>query len=263
MPSQTITIPQHKHYAKEFSICTLVNNPGEYELMKESFIKNGFTEHCEFLIADNISRNNFNPYQALRRFMQEATGRYLVVVHQDVRCIDSCEKLLAKLQALQTQDNSWAVCGNAGGNGYKDFSFSIKNKGKIKKSDKLPARVTSLDENFLIIRSDCGLAISADIEFFHFYGTDLCLLADILGFTCYVIDFMVNHLSAGNLADMEMHKPAFVAKYGRKLRNRFIQTSCTTFYLGRSTESNKRYNSGPAFFWVKALQRMSNLFGKK
>lgn len=262
MSEGSYVIPAEKSYDRLFSICAIVNSWEEYELMKQSFLDKEFSENCEYLVADNTSKNNFDAYTAIRRFLQHAAGRYIIIVHQDVRCIDTAEKLSASLKSLNNKDPLWAICGNAGGNGYKNFIFYLENNGKLKKSAGLPARVTSLDENLLIIKSDAHLTLSADIQSFHFYGTDLCIIADLLGYHCYVIDFMVKHLSGGNLEQMEAFRPAFVESYGKKLRNRFIQTTCTKFYLSDSPSNNAFMNSSFVFFWVKAAQRFSNIFKK-
>ena len=262
MADGPLIIPAEKKYERLFSICTIVNNWDEYGLMKESFINKGFSADCEYLVADNSDKNNFDAYSAIRRFLQDAAGQYVIIVHQDVRCIDSAEQLLGVLNNLEEVDRRWAICGNAGGNGYKNFIFNIENKGEIKKSKGLPALVTSLDENLLIIKSNCHLTLSADLRSFHFYGTDLCIIADFLGYKCYVIDFMVAHLSAGNLEQMDAYQPAFINTYGRKFRDRFIQTTCTKFYLSDSPSKNSILNSPFIFFWVKAAQRFSNLIRK-
>jgi hypothetical protein len=255
-------IELEKKYEKAFSICTLVTNNDEYQLMKESFVQQGFDEGCEYLVADNIGVNKFNAYQAIRRFLKEAAGEYIIIVHQDVRCNDDIVKLKTILEKLQQKDKNWAICGNAGAGGYKQLYYHLDNNGDIKKSKNLPARVYSLDENLLIIKNSAGLTISSDLENFHLYGTDLCIIADFLGYSCYVIDFMVTHLSKGNLGQLEKYVPGFIEAYSHKLRERFVQTTCTKFYIGGSKISNNVINSAPVFFWVKAWQRLRNNFSK-
>ncbi len=245
-----------------YSICTIVTSLDEYAVMKKSFEDCRFTDGCEYIIADNTQGNSFDAYHAISRFMRESRGKYLVVVHQDVRCIDSKEQLTGCLDKLSALDTRWAVCGNSGAKGYHQDILYINNAGKIVEHANLPTRVHSLDENLLIIRNDTGMTISSDLTGFHLYGTDLCLIADFLGYTSYVIPFMVKHLSHGNLKDLNKHIAQFTAGYGRKLRSRYIQTTCTRFYLSSSPGKNKFYNSSFVFFFVKALKRL-NLFGKR
>ena len=54
----------------------------------------------------------------------------------------------------------------------------------------LPAKVHTVDENFIVVRRATNLSLSHDLDGFHLYGTDLCVIADILGGNCYVIDFI-------------------------------------------------------------------------
>lgn len=251
-------ITAHKQFKKQFSICCIVTNLVEYETMKNSFILSGFDSNTEFLVADNIGNNNFDAYEAINIFLDNAAGEYVLITHQDVRCIDDHLKLLNCLLTVNTLDPNWAVCGNAGGIGYKKMAYCISENGTLRKSKNLPSKVFTLDENLLIINNKYRLALSNDINSFHFYGTDLCLLANYLGYNTYVIDFLVNHLSSGNLKDMENHKPIFIEKYGNKLRSRFVQTSCTNFYIGNNKFKNKLYNSKFIFFFIKAFQRIKN-----
>ena len=152
------------------------------------------------------------------------------------------------INSLEKADPFWAICGNAGAGGYHNFFYNLENNARIRKSKTLPAKVNSLDENLLIIKADSQLTISADINSFHLYGTDLCIIADFLGYNAYVVDFMVKHLSLGNVKELEEYKPDFLVKYGNKLRKRFIQTTCTKFYLSSSGLRNSFYNSRFIFF---------------
>jgi hypothetical protein len=243
-------------YPYTFSICTIVNNTAEYALMKNSFEEKGFVDDCEYIVADNSLSNQFDAYKAISYFLKLAKGAFIIIVHQDVRLIDDIEKLKNCLAHLENKDNKWAICGNAGALGYKQMFYYIDNDSEIRKTDYLPKQVFSLDENLLILNSNRQIAISADLSSFHFYGTDLCLVADFLGYTSYVIPFMVKHLSKGNLTDLASKQHFFVKQYARKFRARFIQTTCTKFYLSNSEAKNWFYNSKLVFFFLKPYQRL-------
>ena len=260
MPDGFTKIRPEKEYIFRFCICTIVTDEAAYKLMKQSFEACGFTDNCQYLIADNIGKNRFDAYQAIRRFLQDSAGEYTIIIHQDVRCEDNTDVLNSCLQNLNENHSDWAVCGNAGGIDYKKIIYHLNMNGNVRKSPGLPSRVFTLDENLLIIKTGMLLSLSANIKHFHFYGTDICIIADMLGYQTYVIPFMVKHLSMGNLNDMELQKHGFVKGYGYKLRSRFIQTSCTNFYLGKSPIENHFLNSKPIFFWVKAMTRVKNLF---
>ncbi|MDP9229942.1 MAG: hypothetical protein M3O67_04610 [Bacteroidota bacterium] len=247
------------NYSFLFSICSIITDRKEYLLMKQSFEDSGFTGDCEFIMADNTGGNHFNAYEAILRFIQESQATYIVLVHQDIRCIDSKAQLLKCLNDLTITDNKWAVCGNAGCKGYHQDIIHINNAGTIIKSENLPTRVYSLDENLLIINKASGISISSNLSGFHLYGTDLCIIADFLGYTCYVIPFMVKHLSHGNLKDLDKHIKSFTNSYGKKIRSRYIQTTCTRFYLSNSVFKNKFYNFPLIFFFIKAIQRIKLL----
>lgn len=245
-----------------FSICSIITNWEEYSLMRQSFDACGFSDNCEYIIADNTKGNHFDAYQAISRFIRESNGKYLMIVHQDVRCIDNRSQLEKCLYDLSQLDSKWALCGNAGVIGYHQDVLHINNNEKIIRHTNLPARVNSLDENLLIVNKSNPIVISSDIGGFHLYGTDLCIVADFVGYSSYVIPFMVKHLSNGNLKDLDKYVSRFINAYGSKIRSRFIQTTCTKFYLSNSVLKNKIYNFSPVFFFVKAAERMK-LLGKR
>ncbi len=250
-----------------FSICTIVTKMDEYDLMKKSFEEAGFQDQCEYIIADNTSGNNFDAYRAIRGFLRDARGEFVIIVHQDVRCIDTHTHFEACLDQLDKMDPSWAVCGNSGANGYHRYLLHINNNGRIMKHGGLPARVNSLDENMLVIKRNSGVNVSADLKGFHLYGTDICLVAGFMGYTCYVIPFLVKHLSLGNLRDLATYRASFVEQYGKKFPGGYIQTTCTKFYLGDSPGGNRFYNSPVVFFFIKTYERLKfglhQLMGRK
>jgi len=241
--------------AIEFSICTLVTDHEEYKLMRSSFETRGFDIACEYIIADNSNGNEFDAYQAISAFLKKAKGKFIVLVHQDVRAIDDRKKLLEALSELEAKDPSWAICGNAGSMGYHESAIYIQYESHKETTEGLPMQVRSLDENFLVIRSASNLTISADLKGFHLYGTDLCIIAKFLGYTSYVIPYMVMHLSKGNIKALKEYVPEFLEQYGRKTDLGYIQTTCTQFYLSNSSSKNKLLNSGLFFFIVKQFKR--------
>jgi hypothetical protein len=259
MSASHVLIQPDPAYSFEFSICTIVNNQEEYQEMKQSFRQCGFEDECEYLVADNTVENKFDAYQAIAAFMKQASGRFLIIVHQDVRCIDTKAQLKQCLKNLTTKDSKWAICGNAGAYGYHARIMHLTNIDKVLKYSNLPAQVDSLDENLLVINRVSNLTISADLTGYHLYGTDLCLIADFLGYTSYVIPFMVNHLSTGNLKALDAYIPAFRAAYGRKLRSRYIETTCTKFYLSNGVTQNKMYNTAGVFGVVKVVERLRQI----
>ncbi len=258
-----LTIPIQKdatYHTLDFSICTIVNDMEEYEVMKNTFVEKGFTDSCEYIIADNCNGNQFDAYQAISHFLKIAKGEYLIVVHQDVRLIDDRSKLNFCLTDLQEKDSNWAICGNASVIGYYEPILHITHETHADFAEGLPKKVKSLDENLLIIKASSNITISANLRGFHLYGTDLCILANMLGYNSYVIEFMVLHLSKGNVTSLKQQQHEFVEKYGEKMKIGYIRTTCTQLFLSNSGFKNKILNSSPIFSLIKLSFRLSFLF---
>jgi hypothetical protein len=243
----------------EFSICTIVNNMDEYNIMQQSFEAKGFLNNCEYIIADNTNTNNYNAYEAISLFLKRAQGRFLIIVHQDVRCLDERAVLEKCIANLEQKDSNWAICGNAGAKGYHEDVVYISYENGREIYTNLPQKVSSLDENFMVIKSSSNVTISADLKGFHLYGTDICIIANVLGYTCYIIPFMVEHLSKGNLKSLSAYKGSFIKSYGKKLNIGFVQTTCTSFFLSNKPWKNKLLNTPFFFFIMKQIERYPQL----
>jgi len=250
-----------------FSFCTLVTRMQEYRDMVDAFVANGFTEaDCEFLYVDNSVENRFDAFAAYNRFLLEAKGRYVVLCHQDIlpngRHRAHLESMLADLTRL---DPNWAVCGNAGGTESGDYAMHISHPGgeDLDFGGPAPVRVMSLDENFILVRREANLALSHDLSGFHWYGSDLCIMADILGWHCYAIDFNVLHKSRGNVNDdFKERGRQLRRKYSRAFRPRwqhvvthqpvYISSSpIRTFFFRALNSARVRAID----FWRKSLMR--------
>jgi hypothetical protein len=118
-----------------------------------------------------------------------------------------------------------------------------------------PARVASVDENFIVVKGGTRFGFSADLDGFHFYGADLCTQARIAGHTSYVIDFHLTHLSAGKAgAAFATAREAFTAKWARALEPTLIQTTCAVTAL----------NPNPALGELQALTaRLASAIGRR
>ena len=251
-----------QEFPLKFSVCTIVNDRTEYDIMQKIFEEKGFTDGCEYMIADNTETNNFDAFQSISSFLKNAKGEYIIIVHQDIRLIDDRNKLEFCLQELTEKDSKWAICGNAGAKGYHQSVLHIAHKNHTELSKDLPVKVNSLDENFLVIRAASNITISPDLKGFHLYGTDLCIIARFLGYTCYVIEFLMLHLSEGNISSLKEHEKDFLAKYGQKMNVGYIQTTCTQFYLSNSKFKNRLLNSPFFFFIMKQFVRYPFLVNK-
>jgi hypothetical protein len=230
-----------------FSICTLVTRRNEYAEMVASFVSHGFSPaDCEYLYLDNSESNHFDAFGGYNRFLLEAAGDFIILCHQDVLLLaDGRAELEQRLHELTAHHPEWALCGNAGGIAFTRLAIRISDRyGENQCTGRLPARVTALDENFIVIRREANLALSHDLSGFHFYGADLCIIADFLGRSAWVIDFHLRHNGAGTTgASFYEQRKDVVRKYQRAFRYRWIVTTVTYFFLSRSPLASRLLTS--------------------
>src|SRR3569833_2930079 len=262
MPPQPRKIEKSESYKFEFSICTLVTDMAGYLEMRESYIEKGFaTDICEYLYNDNIGQNTFEAYAGLNRFLREAKGKYVILCHQDILLKDhDIADLQSRISEMDQLDPNWGAIGNAGSVNIKYRSVHIiQASGKSNIEQYLPMRVQTLDENFIVVKNSAIPALSADLEGFHFYGADICIIANVLGYNSYVIDFMLIHKSEGN--DDERYyqlKRKMIQKYRRAFRSRFAGTTVTRFYLSGSRLQSALGNTRLVLFLARHFYKLFN-----
>lgn len=205
--------------------------------MRASFQARGFDgATTEFLTVDNTMGNRRCAYRGLGDMLDAARGAIVILCHQDVRLIaDGAAELAARLAALTARDPDWAIAGNAGATEDRDLVLRISDPyGEDQRRGTLPARVVSLDENFLVVRAAAGLRPSPELAGFHLYGTDLCLRAREAGRSAWAVDFHLRHLSAGRVdAGFRAEQARFERHWGARLpRPMRLRTTCTTLDLG-------------------------------
>ena len=222
-----------------FTIGTLVSDRTHYAAMLSSFRAGGFDDNaCEYIYIDNTGditgAGQTDAYRGLNALLNAARAPYVVLCHQDVRLLaDDFGTLDQRLAELTQRDPNWAVAGNAGGVAPGQLAVCITDPhGKAQRAGTFPERVVSLDENFLVVRRDSRIGFSHDLSGFHFYGADICLHAQHMGLTAYVIDFHLKHLSPGKMShDFTLGRDAFRAKWSRALAPRWLQTTCALVHL--------------------------------
>ncbi|MFN0218015.1 MAG: hypothetical protein ACKVP4_04265 [Hyphomicrobium sp.] len=234
-----------------YTIGTLVTDAAQYDAMHASFIEGGFSDaDCEYLFIDNTRDVQTDAYRGLNAILNAARAPVAILCHQDVRLLaDERQTLDERLDDLTSRDPSWAAAGNAGGVAPGRLAVRISDPhGGNQSAGALPARVQSLDENFLIVRRDARIGFSRDLSGFHFYGADICLHAAQMGCTSYVIDFHIEHLSPGKRSvDFDVAELEFRAKWSRALQPRWIQTTCSLVYLSGAPWRSilGRFTDGP------------------
>ena len=238
----------YKNPEYKYSICTLVSRPLEYKEMVDSFIGAGFDEKtCEYLYIDNSKDNKFDAFAGINKFLIESKGQYIIICHQDVLIkYDNREVLENRIKEIDLLDPRWAILSNGGGADIQNIVIRITESDQIfKETGHTPSKVKSVDENFILVKRKANLALSSDLNGFHLYGTDLCLIAEVLGHSAYVINFNLLHKSSGKRDEhfYRLQKELLV-RYTRVFRGRFIQTTISKFYLSGSSFSNAIVNSG-------------------
>jgi len=129
--------------------------------------------------------------------------------------------------------------------------------GEHRQKGTLPQKVRTLDENFIVIKKSANLALSHDLKGFHLYGTDLCQIASILGYSAYVIDFHLYHKSAGTVDKRFTESAnAFRAKYARAMTPLFLRTPVAKLFLSSSSVLNLICNTKFCFRLVKLWQKI-------
>lgn len=253
--------PADSRYADgaiRFSICTLVNDAAQYRSMVDSFRSRGFCgDDCEFLFLDNTEGNNYDAYHGINLFLQTARGDYVVICHQDVALVhEGREVLEAVLRRLERDDPRWGLFGNAGATENGSLAIRITDPHGIdrKVGGPFPVRAQTLDENFLVIKRAANLAVSAHISGFHLYGTDLCQIAQRLGYSAYVVDFHLHHFGAGNMDEgFFAQRAQFMRLIGPSSQARWITTVCTEFPLTDLAILHRWAASKRGLVWVRRL----------
>ena len=217
-----------------FSICTLVTRRDQYARMLRSYRMAGFDNDCEFLCIDNSQGNIYDAFSGYNAFLIEARGRHVILTHQDIELpFDDRAVLEERLRDLDARDPDWGVCGNAGGVAVGEVVLRISDPhGDDQVRGTLPQRVFTLDENFMVARRSANLSLSRDLTGYHMYGPDLCVMADVRGDSCWVIDFHLRHLSGGTLdGSFTSSAEAFERKWARAFRSRWVQTTVIPIFL--------------------------------
>ncbi|MDN3583916.1 hypothetical protein [Mucilaginibacter flavus] len=244
---QQIEQPVYKY---RYSICTLVTRRDEYLEMLNSFIDAGFTtDICEYLVVDNSEINKMDAYQGINSFLQKATGQYIILCHQDILLINKNSKQLLddQIAAMDGRDAKWGVLGNAGGANrlYKRLAIKVAYPdGTIDMQGTVPQEVGCIDENFMLVKNSANLALSGDIGGYHLYGFDLCMVAGHLGYSAWVIDFLLLHKSEGKV-DQSYHDilKRVKDKYTRFMKGRYVNTTIARFYISGSKFKNIMFHT--------------------
>jgi len=228
--------------ARPFSVCCLVTKPELYGRLRASLRNMGFDDHCcEFLVADNTAGNVFPPFAGVRRFLREARGSYVMIVHQDAVPLEPAGKLLARIAEVEKADPLWGVIGNAGRTTKAEAVLSLVVEKETFALGQSFREVETIDENVIIVRNGTAITVSADTTGFHLYAFDLCSVAARLGYRSYVVDHLWRHDSRGIVDDTFFEaKRQMEDKMRRYSRRRAAPTTCTALCWSSSPLEHAR-----------------------
>jgi len=257
-------------YAYKYSVCTLVTRKEEYLQMLESFLQAGFDNSvCEYLVIDNSSDNLMDAYQGINSFLQKAAGEYLIICHQDILLTATSTRQLLEeqIENITKLDPTWAVLGNAGAANRLYNRLAIKiayPNGFVDIKGQLPQQVGSIDENFMLVKNSANLSLSNNIGGYHLYGLDLCMVARMLGYSAYVIDFLLVHKSMGKVDTSFYDTLSTVKKkYTRFMQGRYMNTTIAKFYISGSAFKNALFNTRVFRRIIKTAEEIRTKLGKK
>jgi len=192
------------------------------------------TASFELIKLDNTAGRFKSAAEALNHGASQASGKYLMFVHQDVE-LDS-DLWLQKAEKLLEAIPDLGIAGVAGmsENGSTDKERGrgyISNCGLIwewaNQVDK-PERVQTLDECLLIVPRTVFNKLQFDAKTFdnwHLYGADYCLSAREMGLNAYVIPAFIYHRSLGlNWKNLLRYQKRLFNKHGRYYKH--IYTTC-------------------------------------
>jgi len=263
-----------------FHICTIANKLEQYGQMKASFIKGGFDEkQCRYSLFDNSDGNIYDPYETLNHLHLNTPEPYIIFCHQDLLLDQGhgFEHLIKILNDLESQDPQWAIAGNAGFNIHHELVAKISDPSTPNWAGDFPQKVYSLDENFFVIKSSAKIICHQGLKGFHFYATNLCLNAIAQGYSCYVIDFHLTHLSSGNFNQaFHQAKETFYKTWCQQFYFCYFQTTCTDVmilsrykvlrYVGSRNRIKKLFLNHNFLHWLitpyqwKSMDKSVNIF---
>ncbi|WP_087621044.1 hypothetical protein [Acinetobacter populi] len=234
-------VSYERKYSKKIAFYTLVTRMEEYREMVESAKNSGFDrEDIEFNYFDNKKNNTFDGFSGFNFAIKNTDAEYLIFCHQDIIFkYDDFKKLEVCLNELEDLDPLWVLAGNAGANEFGDVFIKIIDPNGFHDQGPLPQKVKCLDENFIIINMKRNISCSYNLSGFHLYGLDICQNADYLGLNSYVINFLIEHKSAGKV-DITFHNgfKKYMELQRERKSMRLYTTLCATKFVTSSSFLN-------------------------
>lgn len=178
-----------------FSIVVLVNDEDIYKnnILSSPLFKNNN-------IFEIIPKYNYPSASiAYNEGIDSAKTDLIVFAHQDVIFPGDWDKyLFDAINKLEEFDQDWGVLGCFGvkddGEGV-GFLYCNGNGKILGKLFQKPTEIQTLDEVVLVVKKSSGIRFDEKLPNFHFYGTDICLIAKDIGKKSYAIPAFILHNS--------------------------------------------------------------------
>jgi Glycosyltransferase like family len=137
-------------------------------------------------------------------------SEFTIFVHQDMYLPQGwLDRLRENVAYLDLHDPSWGVIGCFGvtsGGQYAGHVYS-NGIGLLGRPFNEPIRVRTLDEIVLVVRHMPVFRFTDGHPGFHLYGTDICLRAEQIGLSCYVVDnYCVHNTEQWSILPREFYR---------------------------------------------------------
>ena len=226
----------------DISFVTCINNLTQYRnYIVGSLFMNKTKRNYEIIPIMNFN-NPYSAAQALNIGIEKARANIVVLCHQDVLFYNNWIDLLFKrIDEIERKDKRWGVIGTAGIT-LKDETLGVvyNMKGRLqwrstKKQTIYP--VQTLDEHCMIIRKNSGLRFDErTFSGFHFYGSDLCLIALSKNMQNYgILCPLVHDSGSGSIASGRREFMRYLNALANKWRGRFNRIRTPTSIIRKKS----------------------------
>lgn len=179
------------------SVCFIVASNDE-EVLRTSLLA---SPDLNAGVEISVQREAKSAVEAYNRGIEATRAEVLVFVHQDIFLPAGwMTGFQEALRQLAETDPNWGVLGLYGVKADRTRCGWIYSTGLgcvLGTPFDMPQEVRTIDELLLVIRKSSNLRFDEGLPGFHFYGTDLCLIAESKGFRNYVLPCFAIHNSNG------------------------------------------------------------------
>ena len=181
------------------------------------------TVEYEMITVDTAQQGFQSAARALNFGGNQAKGKYIMFVHQDVQLrsntwLGDAEEMLDTIPNLGIAGVMGSVEeGDSVSQRMRNVITHGDDREQIGNPIRSPERVQTLDELLLIVPREIFQRYQFDeysCNNWHLYGVDYCLTMLTLKKDVYVIPFFVIHKSKGALTNKRFHKFSFVLNFG-------------------------------------------------